>query len=155
MAAKTSPSGLDAVQVRQLSQEILNIFTLYSLNKFGDSDSRLAAGAETFLTCIGRFVSANQRVLACLPAFPFKSANKVQKVLGTLPDKAEELGLHRLNTICENIQAIYPPGAEITIISDGITYNGKQSERVRNIGYCSAYNIRPVVYLRSRDVEVW
>lgn len=126
MAANTANPSLDSAQVRKLSQEILNTFTLYSLNKFGDSDSRLAAGTETFLSCIGRYVSANQRVLACLPAFPFKSANKVQKVLGTLPDKAEELALQRLNTICERIQDIYPPGAEITIISDGITYNGKQ-----------------------------
>ena len=67
---------------------------------------------------------ARSRVEACLPAFPFKSTNKVYKVLGTLPDKAEELALERLNSICVRVKEIYIPGARITIISDGITYNG-------------------------------
>jgi pyoverdine/dityrosine biosynthesis protein Dit1 len=61
----------------------------------------------------------------CLPAFPWKSANQVYKVLGTLPDKAEELALKRLNGICEAIGDVYKPGAELLIISDGLVYNGE------------------------------
>jgi pyoverdine/dityrosine biosynthesis protein Dit1 len=60
----------------------------------------------------------------CLPAFPFKSANKVEKVLGTLPDKAEELALARLNSMCATIGHFYEPGAQLTVISDGLVYNG-------------------------------
>ncbi|CAI6090485.1 unnamed protein product [Clonostachys chloroleuca] len=105
------------------SQFVLNIFFEYALNKFDDSQERMAEGAAKFLSVIDKFILSGKTIEACLPAFPFKSANKVYKVLGSLPDKAEELALERLNTICKRVREIYPPGAKITIISDGITYN--------------------------------
>jgi hypothetical protein len=108
----------------QTSRLILDIIFEYALNKFDDSRERLEGGSTRFLAVIARFVAAGTRVEACLPAFPFKSANRVYKVLGTLPDKAEELALERLNDMCRRIQDVYPPGARVTIISDGITYNG-------------------------------
>lgn len=107
-----------------MSQLILDIITQHSLNKFDDSSDRLAAGLDYFLNTIEYFVVRNITVQTCLPAFPFKSANKEYKVLGSLPDKAEELALERLNNICARVQDVYAPGAQITIISDGITYNG-------------------------------
>jgi pyoverdine/dityrosine biosynthesis protein Dit1 len=113
-----------AEQVRKTSRLILNVFLEYALNKFECSSDRFEDSADGFLSVIDWFVSGGRPVQACLPAFPFKSANKVYKVLGSLPDKAEELALERLNTMCMRIQEIYPPGAEVTIISDGITYNG-------------------------------
>lgn len=113
-----SPFQLD------ISKRILDIIFEYALNKFDDSEHRMAAGTAKFLSVINQFVLAGQRVDACLPAFPFKSANKVYKVLGSLPDKAEELALHRLNSMCAKIKQIYKPGARVTIVSDGITYNG-------------------------------
>ncbi|KAM5432753.1 putative NRPS-like protein biosynthetic cluster [Microsporum ferrugineum] len=109
--------------VRKTSRLILDIIFEYALNKFDDSKDRLEAGANNFLDVIDRFVAAGKRVESCLPAFPFKSANKVYKVLGSLPDMAEELALERLNTMCTRIREVYSPGAQVTIISDGITYN--------------------------------
>lgn len=113
-----------AGHVREISRLILDIFLAYALNKFKYSEDRLEDYGDGFLSIIGRFVSKGTRVQACLPAFPFKSANKVYKVLGSLPDKAEELALERLNTMCKRVQDVYAPGAHIVIISDGITYNG-------------------------------
>ena len=107
-----------------ISNKILVIIYEHALNKFDDSKERLAAGRINFLTVIDRFVQAGECVETCLPAFPFKSANKVYKVLGSLPDKAEELALQRLNHMCARIKDVYKPGARVTIISDGITYNG-------------------------------
>jgi pyoverdine/dityrosine biosynthesis protein Dit1 len=46
-------------------------------------------------------------------------------VLGPLPDLGEELALHRLNTLGEDIRNVYPPGAIVNIASDGILFNGK------------------------------
>lgn len=109
------------------SNAILDIVFDYALNKFDDSVDRLSAGRPNFLTIIDQFVIAGKQVKMCLPAFPFKSANKVEKVFGTLPDKAEELALERLNSMCKRIGDVYPPGAKVTIISDGLTYNGKSS----------------------------
>lgn len=119
---KAAPPTTD---VKEISHLILNIIFEYALNKFDDSKDRLSAGAAKFLSVISRFVASRTRVEACLPAFPFKSANKVYKVLGILPDKAEELALERLNCMCTRIRDVYPPGAKVTIISDGTTYNGR------------------------------
>jgi pyoverdine/dityrosine biosynthesis protein Dit1 len=118
-AGASVPSGME-----DTSNKILEIIYEHALNKFDDSKERLAAGTVKFLTVIDRFVQAGERVETCLPAFPFKSANKVYKVLGSLPDKAEELALQRLNHMCARIKDVYKPGARVNIISDGITYNG-------------------------------
>ncbi|CAM1509769.1 Fc.00g001040.m01.CDS01 [Cosmosporella sp. VM-42] len=121
--APSNGGSLTNTGVRKTSRLILDIMFEYMLNKFDDSKDRLEGGANTFLSIIDQFVAAGMRVDACLPAFPFKSANKVYKVLGYLPDKAEELALDRLNTMCTRIREVYSPGAQVTIISDGITYN--------------------------------
>lgn len=112
------------MEMTETSTNILAIIFEYALNKFDDSMERLTAGMPKFLPVIDRFVIAGTQVEMCLPAFPFKSANKAYKVFGTLPDKAEELALERLNTMCIRIGDVYQPGAKLTIISDGLTYNG-------------------------------
>nr|RBQ99993.1 hypothetical protein FVER53263_08710 [Fusarium verticillioides] len=109
--------------VHAVSSKILDIIFEYALNKFSDSKERLEAGRPKFLSVVGKFVAMSTRVEMCLPAFPFKSANKAYKVFGILPDKAEEIALDRLNTMCIRIGEIYQPGAQCTIISDGVVYN--------------------------------
>ncbi|KAF5250788.1 hypothetical protein FANTH_4060 [Fusarium anthophilum] len=83
-----------------ISARILAIIFDYALDKFDDSRERLALGMVNFLSTINNFVMAEEPVDMCLPGFPFKSANKINKVLGFLPDKAEELALQRLDTMC-------------------------------------------------------
>ena len=128
--AETLPAGDVPEQsevdssVTDISSQILDVIFDYALNKFNDSKERLEAGRPKFLAVVNKFVAAGTRVDMCLPAFPFKSANKAYKVFGILPDKAEELALGRLNTMCARIKEIYPPGAQCVIISDGIVYNG-------------------------------
>lgn len=112
------------MKVTETSTKILHIILEYALKKFDDTVDRLAAGTPKFLSVIDHFVMAGKRIDMCLPAFPFKSANKVYKVFGTLPDKAEELALERLNTMCVRIADVYAPGSKLTIISDGLVYNG-------------------------------
>lgn len=112
------------MEMTETSTMILDIIFEYALNKLDDCTEKFAAGRPKFLSIIDRFVVAGTQVEMCLPAFPFKSANKVEKVLGILPDKAEELALERLNTMCTRIEDVYPPGSKLTIISDGLVYNG-------------------------------
>ncbi|KAG9234019.1 Pyoverdine/dityrosine biosynthesis protein-domain-containing protein [Amylocarpus encephaloides] len=57
-----------------------------------------------------------------LPAFPFKSPNRVHKVLGSLPDMGEELALARLEGLCAQIDEVYL-GTTLSIISDGLVYS--------------------------------
>jgi len=70
-------------------------------------------------------VLKNETVRMVLPAFPFKSPNRKDKVLGNLPDLGEELALMHLNGLCESIAEVYEPGATVVIASDGLVYNGK------------------------------
>jgi pyoverdine/dityrosine biosynthesis protein Dit1 len=119
-----NPSDRMSHKEAGISRLILDIILEYALNKFDPVQGRLEEAANNFLPIIDRFVAAGTRIEACLPAFPFKSANKVYKVLGSLPDKAEELALDRLNTMCARVREVYSPGLQVTIISDGITYNG-------------------------------
>lgn len=120
--AEKTPQALQ--EATEISAKILAIIYEYALNKFDDSANRLAAGIPKFIAVIDEFVMAGRQVEMCLPAFPFKSANRVYKVFGILPDKAEELAMERLNTMCARIGQVYEPGAKLTIISDGLVYNG-------------------------------
>ncbi|GAA4703915.1 L-tyrosine/L-tryptophan isonitrile synthase family protein [Phytohabitans rumicis] len=57
-----------------------------------------------------------------LPAFPGKSPNP-RKVLGVLPDMAEAVSLGRLDEMCRRIGAVYAPGAQVVICSDGRVFS--------------------------------
>ncbi|SCO76336.1 related to ABC1 transport protein [Fusarium oxysporum] len=122
-AADDKTEDSEETKVSETSNRILDVILEYSLHKFDSTEELHSAGRPKFLAVVSRFVRARQKVVMCLPAFPFKSANKVEKVLGTLPDKAEELALARLNSICVTIGQFYEPGAELTVISDGLVYN--------------------------------
>lgn len=69
-------------------------------------------------TKINYFTSQNLPLHFILPAFPAKSPNP-EKVLGPLPDLAEEIALMTLENMCKEISSIYSPGATLTICSDG------------------------------------
>ncbi|OWZ00407.1 hypothetical protein PHMEG_00028403 [Phytophthora megakarya] len=58
-----------------------------------------------------------------LPSFPFKSPNSTDKVLGKLPDRAEELSMARLERFCCEVEEAYPPGCRMVIFSDGRVFN--------------------------------
>src|SRR5262249_36368905 len=63
-------------------------------------------------------LAARAPVRMVLPAFPAKSANRT-KTLGPLPDLGEELALRFLQERCDAVRGRYPPGAKLTICSDG------------------------------------
>ncbi|KAL8788424.1 MAG: hypothetical protein Q9195_007303 [Heterodermia aff. obscurata] len=105
------------------SEKILGIIYKYRLTKAVDAHDKWIEGTPKFLDIIGNFVRKAQPIHMCMPAFPFKSANKVYKVLGTLPERAEETALEHMNTMCVEISAIYRPGAKLLTLSDGLVYN--------------------------------
>jgi pyoverdine/dityrosine biosynthesis protein Dit1/AcrR family transcriptional regulator len=71
---------------------------------------------------VRRFVINQEPVQLLLPAFPAKSPNR-SKVLGSLPDMAEELALDFLEGVCREIKEFYPPGARVTVCSDGRVFS--------------------------------
>jgi len=118
----------DDVAITKTAQKILDIIYQYRLHKSIDAHDKWQEGTPKFLAVISRFIKNNQVLRMAIPAFPFKSANKIVKVLGTLPDKAEETALSYLNRMCDLINEVYSPGAKLLIISDGLVYNGKVSQ---------------------------
>ncbi|KHN95912.1 Pyoverdine biosynthesis [Metarhizium album ARSEF 1941] len=106
------------------ASRILGVIDRYRLEKPKNGPPLQAdQGALKFLAIIYSHVKAGRVIPMCLPAFPFKSPNTSAKVLGKNPDKAEELALSHLNGLCQAIADIYPPGAKLTLISDGLVYN--------------------------------
>ncbi|MFD7233850.1 L-tyrosine/L-tryptophan isonitrile synthase family protein [Streptomyces syringium] len=95
--------------------------------------------------CVGHHLNAvrsavedGRRIDFVLPAFPTKSPNPA-KVIGPLPDLAEELALRFLNSLCERITEIHPPGAAILICSDGRVFNDLLGVSDENVsGYAQA-----------------
>ena len=103
---------------------ILTIIERYGQNEANASGTAWL-GRVRFEPIVREQVQNNEQIHMVLPAFPWKSVNKVEKVLGPLPDLGEELGIARLNALCNDINEIYEHGAEILITSDGLVYNGK------------------------------
>lgn len=77
-----------------------------------------ALEAEPHRSTIASVIFKNEPINLILPGFPAKSPNRM-KTLSALPDLAEKHALHNLSTLCEDIRHIYPPGAYVTICSDG------------------------------------
>lgn len=111
-------------QVWTASQRILDVIFRYKSPVPKDTIDRSDEGAIKSLAIIYKTVKAQQPVRMALPAFPFKSPNAQSKVLGILPDKAEDVALAHLNGMCAAIKEIYDPGAMLIIVSDGLVYNG-------------------------------
>jgi pyoverdine/dityrosine biosynthesis protein Dit1 len=88
-----------------------------------------------------------------LPSFPAKSPN-LHKVLGPLPDMAEELALKFLENICDEIKELYPPGARVTICSDGRAFSdlvGVTDEQVTAYGLAVS-NLLEQIEARSLEL---
>ena len=77
-------------------------------------------------------VLSQQPITFVLPAFPGKSPN-LGKVLGPLPDRAEQCALEFLGQLGEQIREIYSPGAEIILCSDGRVFSDAVGMRDEDI----------------------
>ncbi|KAL8715430.1 MAG: hypothetical protein Q9220_000764 [cf. Caloplaca sp. 1 TL-2023] len=106
----------------QICEDIVRVLARYRLGQQNNSGKPWGAKGK-FLEQVDTFVARRQPVLLSLPAFPFKSPNKATKVLGTLPDKGEEVALFHLQGLCLAIGDVYEPGAHVFIVSDGLVYN--------------------------------
>ncbi|KAI9012028.1 Pyoverdine/dityrosine biosynthesis protein-domain-containing protein [Phycomyces nitens] len=87
--------------------------SLPSLDCYSDS------GKYALARKIHPFICALEPILMVLPAFPCKSPNSRDKVLGVLPDCTEEIGLLRIENFCRDVEQYYPQGCQLTIVSDG------------------------------------
>ncbi|KAJ8527335.1 hypothetical protein ON010_g14928 [Phytophthora cinnamomi] len=82
-----------------------------------------AEGKHKMQNIVMRLIERRAPITLVLPSFPFKSPNSTDKVLGKLPDRAEELSLARLERFCCEVEEAYPPGCKMVIFSDGRVFN--------------------------------
>ncbi|KAH6622477.1 Pyoverdine/dityrosine biosynthesis protein-domain-containing protein [Boeremia exigua] len=107
-------------KVDEIVTAIMKILEKFSLQQHGND---VFMGKEVFSPRVHRHVSAGRRIPMVLPAFPAKSINVQDKVLGSSPDLGEELALDRLNDLCTQIGQVYEPGATVLVATDGACYN--------------------------------
>jgi hypothetical protein len=110
------------VSVQLKAEEVMDIVEGYGYPERTATGEWL--GRSSFMPRVQTHITNNRTIPLVLPAFPMKSNNRTDKVLGALPDLGEELGLARLANLCRDIKAVYPPGAVVVIATDGICYNG-------------------------------
>ncbi|KAL0263384.1 hypothetical protein SLS55_002364 [Diplodia seriata] len=112
-------------ELEKLASDILDVLQRYGKHLAppdGDHSSGWI-GKPLFVEKVMQQLEKNQPIRMILPAFPWKSINKVDKVTGILPDLGEELALARLNQMCEDIRVIYPLGGEVHIATDGMVFD--------------------------------
>lgn len=82
-----------------------------------------AEGRQKVESMVHDAVDAQRPITFVIPAFPFKSPNRVEKTLGVLPDRGEELAMARLEALCRQVERVYPTGVRMVIYSDGRIFN--------------------------------
>lgn len=108
----------------KIPQQIVKVLKRFSLHSSPDGHQYNTGKVfETVTEKLKDNIAANQPITMVLPAFPWKNPNQ-NKVLGTGADLGEELGLARLNHLCDEIAQVYPYGARLILICDGPVYNG-------------------------------
>ncbi|EED22840.1 pyoverdine/dityrosine biosynthesis protein, putative [Talaromyces stipitatus ATCC 10500] len=105
------------------AEEVMNIVEGYGYHEKTGPAGEAWLGRESFTPRVQKRIVANEIIPMVLPAFPMKSNNRMDKVLAALPDLGEELGLARLANLCSDIKAVYPAGALVVIVTDGLCYN--------------------------------
>ena len=125
-APAPSPTKEKKSKPADLVSRIMDIIKSYGQNESNGSEETWL-GSVKFEPIVRKHVDANNTIPFVLPAFPWKSVNKVDKVISAVADFGEELGLSRLNQLCLDIQEIYAPGAFVYLASDGLCYNGEMS----------------------------
>ncbi|KAH0365162.1 hypothetical protein KCU65_g6341, partial [Aureobasidium melanogenum] len=112
----------------RLSFDVLNVLEKYGTH-IGLPDTTAPvghvpwSGKLRFLPHVYHRISRSMPVQLTMPAFPCKSLNRENKVLGHLPDLGEELALRRLNAMAEDVKKVYNLGAVVNIASDGVLFN--------------------------------
>ncbi|KAF7712292.1 Uncharacterized protein PECH_003740 [Penicillium ucsense] len=104
-----------------LIERISEIIASYRIS--GPQDRYDEIYKPKMLETLRYFVSKQEPINMVVPAYPFKSPNHDEKVLGPEPDVGERMSLEHFNSMGARIQEIYPPGGHVTIVSDGCCYN--------------------------------
>lgn len=100
---------------------IIQVFDNFRMAPQAD-DQYEAKGKAVLSSKIDAFYSAQQPIKFSMLGYPFKSTNTRDKVLGPMPDLAEELSLQNFRRFADQVKEVYSPGVQFSFISDGLIF---------------------------------
>lgn len=122
-------TGQEDLSIPGTTEQLARKIMLYVMQFRRIAGSKMTCATSSCEACLTphlrQAISAIEKyepITFILPAFPAKSPSP-SKVLGTLPDMAEQLSLEFLNGLCKQIKKIYSPGAKVILCSDGRVFN--------------------------------
>jgi pyoverdine/dityrosine biosynthesis protein Dit1 len=101
---------------------ILDVFQDFRMAPL-PTDQFDSVGKAVLADKMSPFVGANKPVKFVMLGYPMKSPNNRDKVIGTMPDLAEEVSLNNFRDFSNRVKEVYSPGVEISIVSDGYVFN--------------------------------
>jgi pyoverdine/dityrosine biosynthesis protein Dit1 len=105
-----------------LTQQIVSIFEQHRMPPT-PIDEFDRVGRPILVSRIDDFVNNNKTIEFVMLGYPMKSINTRDKVIGVLPDMAEEVSLMNFASFNEAVMQVYPKGIKITIVNDGLVFN--------------------------------
>lgn len=101
---------------------ILNIFGKHR-RPFNSDETQNTVFSPSVISRVSNYVKSNAPIRIVIPAFPDKSTSR-GKTLSNNADMAERLSIRYIIRIAHEINAIYKPGVEMVIYSDGGIFDG-------------------------------
>lgn len=108
--------------MNQTVESILDTFQTYRMQPT-PLDQYDQVGKPLLRDRVSTFVSVGKPIDFVMLGFPFKSTNIRDKVIGILPDAAEEATIKNFERFANNMKRIYPQGVNVHIVSDGYIFN--------------------------------
>lgn len=102
--------------------QVLNVFEPFRMAPT-PLDQYETVGRKILQDKIETFTRLNKPIEFIMLGYPFKSSNERDKVIGKLPDLAEEISLKNFSLFNEKVKEVYKPGVTINIASDGYAFN--------------------------------
>ncbi len=112
---------MDHLQILQ-TQLIVDTFQQFRMAPL-PIDEYEQKGKLVLIDKIASFVDQSKPIDFVMLGFPMKSPNDRDKVLGKLPDKAEEVTFDNFSLFGEKIKSIYQPGINLNVVSDGYIFS--------------------------------
>jgi pyoverdine/dityrosine biosynthesis protein Dit1 len=104
---------------------------------FRQPDSNISewneGGRLVFADQVYEYTSRNKPVEFVMLGYPFKSTNHVHKTLGVLPDLAERASFDNWRKFGDAVRAVYPPGINVNLVSDGFAFNDLLGEADKTV----------------------
>src|SRR6478609_1623629 len=104
------------------TQSILNVFEQFRMSPT-PLDQYEQVGKQLLAEKIESFIDSNSEIKFVMLGYPMKSANDRDKVIGKLPDLAEEVSLKHFGEFNRLVKEIHPLGVNVSILSDGYVFN--------------------------------